>query len=98
MNLIITDHHFELDQKEKGMLTYKAETKLEKFSKFLHKVAIVVTKEHFMITTECSITSDFGEFFAKSSEEKLETSIDNTLARVISEISKKHDKVVHNGK
>ncbi len=98
MNLIITGHQFEFEPKDKGMITHKAETKLEKYNSILHNVAIVVTKEHFMIKTECTITSDFGKFFAHASEEKLETSIDNTLAKVIAEIVKKHDKIVYNGK
>ncbi len=94
MNLIITGHHFELSNKDKGFITYKTQTKLQNFESRLHKIAIVVTQEKLTVKTECTITSDFGEFFASSNLEQLEKSLENTLAKVTTEIKKKHDKVI----
>ncbi len=94
MNLIISGHHFELTDKVKNMVTQKVESKLHGFLPRLHNITIVLTQEKLSIASECTITSDFGEFFAHAAEEQLETSIDKTLAKVLSEIKKKHDKIV----
>lgn len=94
MNLIITGHHFELTNKNKSFITYKAESKLHNFEDRLHNIAIVVTQEKHSVKSECSITSDFGEFFASATEEHFEKSVESVLMKVVVEIKKKHDKIV----
>ncbi len=94
MNLIISGHHFDLTSKVKGFVTYKVETKLQNFESRLHKITVVLTQEKHQVKSECTITSDFGEFFASATEEQAETSIEQTLAKISSEIKKKHDKIV----
>lgn len=94
MNLMITGHHFELTNQNKGFITYKVQSKLQHFEDRLHKVSVVVTQEKHLVKSECNITSDFGEFFASATEEHFEKSVETMLARINVEIKKKHDKVV----
>ncbi|MGL5956841.1 MAG: HPF/RaiA family ribosome-associated protein, partial [Brevinema sp.] len=86
MNLIITGHHFDLNTKHKGFITYKTQTKLQNFEPRLHKIMMVVTQEKHAVKTECTVTSDFGEFFASSLEEEMEVSVEHTLAKISTEI------------
>ncbi len=94
MNIIITGHHFDLTDQSKSFITDKAQSRLHNFATRLHNVTIVVTQEKLHMKAECTVTSDFGEFFASSSDEHLETSVEHTLTKVLTEIKKKHDKIV----
>lgn len=94
MNLMVTGHHFDLTNQNKGFITYKTQTKLQSFEERLHKIAIVITQEHYLVKSECTITSDFGEFFASTTEEHFEASVEHTLTKVLVEIKKKHDKMI----
>ncbi len=92
MNLIITGHRFELTHKHRMFITEKTNSKLQKFESRLHNVTIVVTKEYIYTQVECTITSDFGEFFASATNENLEIAVEHSLAKILTEIKKKHDK------
>ena len=94
MNIIITGHHFELTDKSKAFITDKVQTRLQNFATRLHNVTIVATQEKLNIKAECTVTSDFGEFFASSHDEHLETATEHALTKVLTEIKKKHDKIV----
>ena len=94
MNIIITGHHFELTDQSKGFITDKTQSRLQNFATRLHNVTIVVTQEKLQMKAECTVTSDFGEFFATSHDEHLETSVEHALTKVLTEIKKKHDKIV----
>lgn len=94
MNIIITGHHFELTGQSKAFITDKAQSRLHNFATRLHNVTIVATQEKLHIKAECTVTSDFGEFFASSTDEHLETAVEHTLTKVLTEIKKKHDKIV----
>lgn len=98
MNLIITGHHFELTNKNKEFVTEKTNSRLVYFQERIHKVTIVLTKEKNLVKCECTITSDFGDFFASSSEEHLEPAVEHTLTKIVNEIKKKHDKIVSHHK
>ncbi|MGL4676714.1 MAG: HPF/RaiA family ribosome-associated protein [Brevinema sp.] len=93
MNLIITGHRFELSTENKDFISYKTQTKFQAFEARLHKMMIVVTQEKHAVKSECTVTSDFGEFFASSIEETMESSIEHTLTKITTEIKKKHDKI-----
>lgn len=93
MNLIITGHHFELTDSQKNFITGKAESRFQSFESRIHNIHVVITQEKLEVKSECTITSDFGEFFASTKESHMETAIEHTLSKIISEIKKKHDKI-----
>jgi len=98
MNIIIAGKNIELDQYTKDFITEKVNNKLVAFLTRLHNINIVITKEKNDLICECDITSDFGEFFASGFGATKETAIDHSLDRIISELRKKHDKLVDHHK
>lgn len=98
MNTIITGHQFEMSPELRQFIEQKAEQKLVHFADRIHHVYVNVHKEHVEFKTECDVTSDLGEFFASAHAEIVETSIDQTLDKVLAEIRKKHSKITDHHK
>ena len=94
MNIIITGRHLELTQENKNFIEEKVHSRFVNFESKLHNIGIVIIQEKLVIKSECTITSDFGDFFASAEEELLEVSVEHVLTKAVTEIKKKHDKII----
>ncbi|MGL5253814.1 MAG: ribosome hibernation-promoting factor, HPF/YfiA family [Brevinema sp.] len=100
MTIIVAGQKFTITPQLKDFIDSKVQTRFAPFASRIHNVNITVAQEHITFKADCKVTSDFGDFHSTGQFDSPEASIDKAVDVMVTEIRKKHDKIVdkHTGK
>ncbi|MGL5721256.1 MAG: ribosome hibernation-promoting factor, HPF/YfiA family [Brevinema sp.] len=94
MTIIVAGQKFTITPQLKEFIDNKVQTRFAPYASRIHKVNITVAHEHVTFKADCAITSDFGEFHSTGQFNEPEASVDKAVDIMVTEIRKKHDKII----